>query len=241
MGNHSCAGESRVQRAAQAVRPCRQDQWLVAQFGQGHGDMARLVVLPRTDQEQVFGHQRLDLPEPAARSAGIRLWTRIEQNGQIDFTRIEHRGQMPRQTLDHVQAHIGVARSHGLHERQAQHGRSGGCQTHTHRARQSGLLGCAHGLGGVAQGELSLTEEGCARFCWDHTPRRALQQARAQFALQATDLLTQCRLHEVKVKRGATHGAQLHDTHKIAELSKFQAVVSVVAITHRDGGNHRMR
>ncbi|MCY1555500.1 hypothetical protein D9M68_921700 [compost metagenome] len=36
IGHHAGAGEGGVQRAAQAVRPGRQDQRLVTQFGQRH-------------------------------------------------------------------------------------------------------------------------------------------------------------------------------------------------------------
>ncbi|MNV58690.1 hypothetical protein D3C71_1510770 [compost metagenome] len=139
---------------------------------------------------------------------------------------MQHGREVARHALHHVQPHVRVACAHGLHQWQAEYARSGGRQPHGDGARQPRLLRRAHGLVGMAQGELRLAKERQPCLCGRDAARRALQQARGQLALQPGDLLAERGLHHVQVQRSAAHGALLHHTHEIAQLSQFHGRAS---------------
>src|SRR3989344_1118153 len=65
--------------------------------------------------------------------------------------------------------------------------------------------------------------------------RTALQQARGQLALQPRDLLAERGLHHVQVQRSAAHGALLHHTYEIAQLSQFHRGPRGPSMVAQDG------
>ena len=83
------------------------------------------------------------------------------------------------------------------------------------------MLGSAHGLLGMAQGELSFTQKSQPGLCRHHTFTAALQQARRQLAFKSADLLAQRRLHQIEVERSAAHATEFNNTNEIFKLPKF--------------------
>jgi hypothetical protein len=68
----------------------------------------------------------------------------------------------------------------------------------------------------VAQRELSLLVERYASVGRAHAGGGALQQARAELTLKATQLLAEGRGDHAQVLGSVTHAARLHDTNEIA-------------------------
>jgi hypothetical protein len=86
-------------------------------------------------------------------------------------------------------------------------------------AGQPRQLGGAHGVVGMADGQLRLPPERQSGIGGHHAAGGALQQPGGQFALQSADLLAERRRPHPQLQRSAPHAALRHHADKIAQLS----------------------
>ena len=161
--------------------------------------------------KQPLGQQRPHI-QPRARFC-------LEQHRKVKVPGVELVHQVARQHLHQVQADVGVAFTHLVDQRQAQHRRCSRRQAHADIAAHAAALRGQHSMLCLAQGQARVVLEGQARSSRRHAGARARQQPGTDLAFQLRQLLAQCRSTDTKLDRSPAKAAVLQNTQEIAKLT----------------------